>query len=56
MGLFVPMVIEGDFVPKGVQQFGHSSQDPNLEYKKYFVLLLWEQSISVILVEKRKGE
>jgi hypothetical protein len=33
------IVIEGDFVPKGVEQFGHSSQDPNLEYEKYSVLL-----------------
>jgi hypothetical protein len=38
-------MIEGDFVPKGVKQFGHSSQDLNLEYKKYLVL-----------VEKKKGE
>ncbi len=29
------MVIEKDFVPKGAEQFDRSSQDPNLEYKKY---------------------
>ncbi len=50
------MVIEGDFVPKGVEQFGHSSQDLDLEYNKYLVLLLQEQPILVVLVEKRKGK
>jgi hypothetical protein len=49
------MVIEGDFVPKGVEQFDHSSQDPDLEYNNS-VLLLQEQPILVVLVEKRKGE
>jgi hypothetical protein len=38
-------MIEGDFVPKGAKQFGHSSQDLDLEYNKYSML-----------VEKIKGE
>jgi hypothetical protein len=48
-------VIEGDFVPKGVEQFGRSSQDLDLEYNKYSILLFWEQLVLVVLVEKRKG-
>lgn len=48
-------MIEGDFVPKGVGQFNHSSQDPNLEYKKYS--LFWEYSVLVVVpIEKRMGE
>jgi hypothetical protein len=49
-------VIESDFVLKGIEQFGHSSQDLDLEYKKYLVLLIQEQLVLVILIEKRKGE
>jgi hypothetical protein len=45
-------VIERDFVPKGIEQFGCSSQDLDLEYKKYSVLLIWE----VVPIENRKGE
>jgi hypothetical protein len=44
-GCFYSMVIERDFVPKGVEQFGHSSQDPDLEYTKYSVLLFREQRV-----------
>ncbi len=43
-GCSCSIMIEGDFVPKGVKQFGRSSQDLDLEYKKYLVL-----------VEKKKG-
>jgi hypothetical protein len=49
-------VIERDFVLKGLEQFGCSSQDPNLEYKKYLVLLFQEQPVLVVSVEKREGE
>jgi hypothetical protein len=49
-------MIEGDFVPKGVEQFNHSLEDLNLEYKKYSVLLFWEQLVLVLQFEKRKGE
>ncbi len=35
-------VIKGEFVPKGFEQFDHSLQDPNLEYKKYSMLLFRE--------------
>jgi hypothetical protein len=49
-------VIERDFIPKGLEQFGCSSQDPNLEYKKYLVLLFREQPVLVVPVEKREGE
>ncbi len=49
-------VIEGHFVPKGVEQFGYSSKDLDIEYNKYSVLLIREQLISVVQVEKRKGE
>ncbi len=55
-GCLCSTLIEGDFVPKGVEQIGHSSQDLNLEYKKYLVLLLWEQLILVVPIEKKKGE
>ncbi len=50
------MVIEGDFVPKGTKQFDCSSQDFNLEYKKYPILLIWEQPILVVPIEKKNGE
>ncbi len=30
-GCLCSMVIEGDFVPKGIEQFSCSSQDPNLD-------------------------
>lgn len=50
------VVIESDFVPKGIEQFGHSSQDLDLEYKKYLVLLIQEQLVLVVSIEKRKGE
>jgi hypothetical protein len=50
------MMIEGDFVPKGIKQFGRSSQDLDFEYKKYSVLLIWEQPVLVVPIEKRKGE
>jgi len=33
-------VIKGDFVPKGTEQFGCSSQYLNIEYKKYLMLLI----------------
>ncbi len=33
-------VIKGDFVPKGAEQLDHSSQDIDLEYKKYSILLI----------------
>jgi hypothetical protein len=36
------MVIEGDFIPKGVEQFSHSSQEKDLGYKRYSMLLIWE--------------
>ncbi len=49
-------VIKGDFVPKCVEQFNRSSQDIDLEYKKYLVLLIGKQSILVVLIEKKKGE
>ncbi len=49
-------MIKGDFVPKDVKQFGHSSQDLNLEYKKDSMLLFSEQLILVVLVEKRMGK
>jgi hypothetical protein len=49
-------MIEGDFVPKGVEQFDHSSQEKDLEYNKYSVLLIREQPILLILVEKKKRE
>jgi hypothetical protein len=51
-----PTMIKGDFVPKDVKQFGHSSQDLNLEYKKDSMLLFSEQLILVVLVEKRMGK
>jgi hypothetical protein len=38
-------MIESDFVLKNIEQFGHSSQDPNFEYKKYLVLLI--QTINI---------
>ncbi len=47
------MVIEGDFVCKGVN---HSLEDPDLEYKKYSMLLFQEQSILMVPIEKTKGE
>jgi hypothetical protein len=50
------MVIEGDFVPKDAKQFDRSSQDPNLKYKKYSILLIREQLVLVVQVEKTKGE
>jgi hypothetical protein len=50
------MVIEEDFVPKGVEEFNCSSQDLDLEYKKYSMLLFQEQLVLVVLVEERKGE
>jgi hypothetical protein len=46
-------VIKGDFVPKGTEQFNHSSQDLNLEYNKHLVLLLWQQPELVKLVKKK---
>jgi hypothetical protein len=49
-------MIEGDFVPKGIEQFSCSSQDLDLEYKKYSMLLFREQLVLVVLVEKKKGE
>jgi hypothetical protein len=49
-------MIKWDFVPKGFEQFDHSLQDPNLEYKKYSMLLFWEQLVLVVPIEKRKGE
>jgi len=49
-------MIEGDFVPKGVEQFGSSSQDLDLEYKKYLVLLIRKQLVLVVPIENRKGE
>jgi hypothetical protein len=49
-------MIKGDFVPKGVEQFGRSSQDIDFEYKKYSVLLIGKRPIFMVLVEKRKGE
>jgi hypothetical protein len=50
------LVIEGDFVPKGIEQLDHSSQEKDLGYKRYSVLLVWEQPVLVVPVEKRKGE
>jgi hypothetical protein len=50
------MVIKRDFVLKGIEQFGRSSQDLNLEYKKYLVLLFWKQMVLVVPVEKKMGE
>jgi hypothetical protein len=55
-GCSCSIVIEGDFVHKGAEQFSHSPQGLDLEYKKYLVLLFWEQLILVVLVEKKKGE
>ncbi len=49
-------VIHGDFVPKGVEQFGRSLQAKDLEYEKYSMLLIQEKTILVVSVEKRKGE
>jgi hypothetical protein len=43
-----------DFVPKGVEQFGCLSQDLILEYKKYLVLLIWEQHPILWYQLKRK--
>ncbi len=50
------VLIQGDFVPKGVEQFGCSSQAKDLEYEKYSMLLIQEEPILVVLIEKRKGE
>jgi hypothetical protein len=47
------MVIEGDFVSKGVEKFNCLSQDLDLEDKKYLVLLFQEQLVLVVLVEER---
>jgi hypothetical protein len=41
-------MIKGDFVSKDIEQFSHSSQENNLGYKKYLVLLIWEQLVLVI--------
>jgi hypothetical protein len=49
-------MIEGEFVPKGAKWFDHSSQDPNLEYKKYSMLFILEQLVLVVILEKKKGE
>jgi hypothetical protein len=49
-------VIERDFIPKGIEQFGRSSQEKDLGYKSYLVLLIWEQLVLVVLVEKIKWE
>ncbi len=49
-------MIKEEFVPSGIEQFDHSSQDPNLEYKKYSILLFKEQLVLVVAIEKRKGE
>jgi hypothetical protein len=49
-------VIRGDFVPKGVEQFGHSSQAKDLEYEKYIMLLIQEEPILAVSIEKKKGE
>jgi hypothetical protein len=56
MGLSLVGGDEGGFVPKGVEQFGCSSQMKDLEYEKYSVFLIWEQLVLVVVVEKRKGE
>jgi hypothetical protein len=49
-------MIKKDFVPKGVEQLDCSSQDIDLEYKKYSILLIGKQLILVVLILKRKGE
>lgn len=49
-------MIEGDFIPKGAKQFSRSSQEKDLGYKNYLVLLIWEQSVLVVLVENKMGE
>jgi hypothetical protein len=49
-------VIEGDFIPKGVEQFGCSSQEKDLGYESYLVLLIWEQLVLVVPIEKIKWE
>ncbi len=50
------MKIKGNFVPKGAKQFSHSSQDLDLEYNTYSVLLFQEQPVLVGPIEKKKGE
>jgi hypothetical protein len=50
------MMIKGNFVPKGVKQFNHSSQDPDLEYNKYSMLLFLEQPVLVVPIEKKTRE
>jgi hypothetical protein len=50
------VAIEGDFIPKGIKQFDCSSQDLDIEYKKYSVLLIQEQQVLVVHAKKRKGE
>jgi hypothetical protein len=47
-------MIEGGFVPKGVEQFGWWSQKKDFRYDNYLVLLIWEELVLVALVEKRK--
>jgi len=41
-------MIKRDFVPKSTEQFNHSSQENDLGYEKYLVLLIWEQRILII--------
>jgi hypothetical protein len=55
-GCACSIVIEGDFVPTGIKQFGHSSQEKDLGYEMYSVLLIWEQMTLVVPIEKKGGE
>jgi hypothetical protein len=48
-------MIEGDFVLKGVEQFGRWSQKKDFRYDNYLVLLIQEQLVLVVLVEKKEG-
>jgi len=49
------LMIERTLCPKGVEQFGHSSQEKDLGYERYLVLLVQEQPILVVLVKKKGG-
>ncbi len=53
-GCACSIVIEGDFVPNGTKQFDHSSQEKDLGYKMYSMLLIWEQTTLVVPIEKKK--
>jgi hypothetical protein len=55
-GCACSIVIEGDFVANGTKQFDHSSQEKDLGYEMYSVLLIQEQTTMVVPIEKKRGE